>query len=151
MPMPWTFRHAEREWRCFLDDVRELAGTPSDNVAYTMAEGVFRAFRARLTPQQALDFAQDMPAVTRALFVQNWALADPVPWADRATILQEVKSLRRDHNFAPDNAIDAVSFALHRAMRPEVLRHALNRIGPEAQAFWQLDPSLAKDLSSGFR
>ncbi|MFZ7092176.1 DUF2267 domain-containing protein [Primorskyibacter sp. 2E233] len=148
--MPWSYRHAKREWRSFLDDVREIACTPSDNVAYTMTEGVFRAFRGRLTPQQALDFAQDLPALPRALFVQNWQLADPVPWADPATILAEVKALRKNHNFAPDNAVEAVSFALHRAVRPDILRRALAKIGPEAQAFWQLSGYSDKDLSPGF-
>ena len=136
--MPWTYRHADREWRTFLDTVRDVSGMTSDNAAYTMTEGLFRAFRARLTPQQALDFAAVLPAIPRALFVQDWTLAEPQPWADRAAILAEVKALRRHHNFAPDSAIEAVSCAVHRVVRPDLLRCALQRIGPEALAFWAL-------------
>ena len=89
-------------------------------------------------PQQALDFAAVLPAIPRALFVQDWTLAEPQPWADRAAILAEVKALRRHHNFAPDSAIEAVSCAVHRVVRPDLLRCALQRIGPEALAFWAL-------------
>jgi hypothetical protein len=33
MPMPWTYRHASREWRAFLDDVKDATGLTSDNMA----------------------------------------------------------------------------------------------------------------------
>lgn len=26
MPMPWTYRHADKEFRAFLDDVKERLG-----------------------------------------------------------------------------------------------------------------------------
>ena len=76
MPMPWTCRQASREWRAFLDEVRAAMDLTSDNAACTSVEGVLRAFRRRLTPQQAVDFAQVLPAVLRALFVANWRLAE---------------------------------------------------------------------------
>lgn len=139
MPMPWTYRHASAEWAAFLADVREVAGAATDNVAYTTIEGVFRAFRRRLTPRQAMDFAQILPAVPRALFVQDWDMAAPVPWAGQADYLAEVKALRAAHNFATDKAIEGVSVALHRAVGAERLGRCLARIGPEAEAFWHLD------------
>ncbi|APZ51990.1 DUF2267 domain-containing protein [Salipiger abyssi] len=151
MPMPWTYRHPEKEWRLFLDDIREVMGTPSSNVAYTAAEGVFGAFRSRLDVVQALGFAQVLPAVPRALFVQGWEPAPPVPWADRRTYLAEAKALRADHNFIADTAVEAVSYALNRALRPDVLAKALARIGPEAEAFWRLTGYSEADLTPGIR
>lgn len=151
MPMPWTFRHAGREWDGFLEDVREVMGTPSANVAYTAVEGVFGAFRRRLSTAQALDFAQILPAVPRALFVQGLRPADPLPWADSATYLAEARALRRAHNFANDRAVEAVSFALHRAVGPAVLARCLERLGPGAEAFWRLEGYAAADLAPRFR
>ncbi|MDJ0821711.1 MAG: DUF2267 domain-containing protein [Paracoccaceae bacterium] len=149
--MPWTYRHPQKEWQAFLADVREVLGSPSDNVAYTTTEGVFRAFRRRLTPAQAIAFAQVLPAVPRALFVQDWDLAAPVPWADDATLLNEVRSLRRDHNFASERAVEAVSYALHRAVRIDDLHRTLDRIGPEARTFWHLKGYQRQDLEPGMR
>jgi uncharacterized protein (DUF2267 family) len=139
MPMPWTYRHGATEWRRFLDDIREIMGTPSDNVAYTTAEGAFRAFRARLTTDQVAGFAQGLPAMPRALFFEAWQPTPPRPWADAATYLFEIKALRADHNFAGDLALTAVAVALHRAMGPKRLTAALDNIGPEARAFWAVD------------
>ena len=79
MPMPWTYRQATREWQAFLADAREAMDLTTDNVTYTAVQGVLQAFRRRLTPQQAVDFAQILPAVLRALFVADWTLADPQP------------------------------------------------------------------------
>lgn len=149
--MPWTYRHPGKEWSAFLDDIRAVMGTPSANVAYTAAEGVFRAFRARLSVQQALDFAQVLPSVPRALFVQNWVAAEPVPWAGPADYLAEVRALRAAHNFVSDNAVEAVSYALHRTLRPGALDQALARIGPEAQAFWRLEGYDPAELAPGIR
>lgn len=139
MPMPWTFRHPGKEWSLFLDDIRDVLGTPSANVAYTAAEGVLHAFRARLTTQQALDFAQCLPAVPRALFVQGWTLADPVSWAGQDVYITEALALRRHHNFADASVLRAVSIALHRAVGLQDLRASLQRIGPEAVAFWAVE------------
>ena len=61
MPMPWTYRQASREWQAFLGDARDAMDLSSDNVTFTAVQGVCLAFRRRLTPQQAVDFAQVLP------------------------------------------------------------------------------------------
>jgi uncharacterized protein (DUF2267 family) len=146
--MPWTYRHGEKEWHRFLGDIREVMGTPSDNVAYTTAEGAFRAFRARLTVEEMARFAQVLPAMPRALFFEGWHPAPPLPWADAAAYLAEIRALRADHNFATDRALEAVSVALNRAVGPERLARALAEIGPEAGAFWALDGYPPENLAA---
>lgn len=69
MPMPWTYRHASREWQGFLGDARERMGLSSDNMAYTAIDGVFQVFRRRLTAAEGLRFATILPSVPRAIFV----------------------------------------------------------------------------------
>lgn len=84
--MPWTYRQATREWQAFLSDAREAMDLASDHATFTAVEGVLRAFRRRLTPQQAIDFAQVLPSVLRALFVADWRLDDmPLPPAPAPT------------------------------------------------------------------
>ncbi|MFZ1481302.1 MAG: DUF2267 domain-containing protein [Paracoccaceae bacterium] len=83
MPMPWTYRQSSREWQAFLADSRDAMDLSSDNAAFTAVEGVFRAFRRRLTPQQAIDFAQVLPATMRALFVADWQLTEPPRYPPR--------------------------------------------------------------------
>ncbi|WP_299931872.1 DUF2267 domain-containing protein [uncultured Pelagimonas sp.] len=151
MPMPWSYRHAAKEWRGFLDDAKDKLSTPSDNVTYTVTEGVFRSFRKRLTVQQGLDFAQILPTTLRALFVQNWQVEPPAPWASPDVYLRETRDLRKHHNLAPDNALEAVSYALHRVVPPVDLTRTLAKIGPEAEAFWRLEGVDQSELGPRFR
>jgi uncharacterized protein (DUF2267 family) len=151
MPMPATYRHASREWRAFLDDVKEATGLVSDNMAYTAVDGVFRTFRARLNVEQGLRFASVLPAVPRAIFVAGWVPADPpLPFASRAEMTREAQALRPHHNLTPDNAIAATARALWRSVRHADLERVLATLPDGAAAFWAVEGADAKDLATRF-
>ncbi|MEM9795509.1 MAG: DUF2267 domain-containing protein [Pseudomonadota bacterium] len=140
MPMPWTYRHASREWAAFLADAREAMSLTSDNMSYTAIDGVFQTFRRRLTAAEGLRFAAILPTVPRAIFVADWDVSvGPVPFADRATMTREAQALRPHHNLTPDNAIEAVAWALRRAVRPDTLDRVLATLPDAAAAFWHVD------------
>ena len=140
MPMPWAYRHATKDWQAFLADAKDGLGLTSDNMTYTAVQGVLLAFRHRLAPRDVMAFADLLPAVLRALFVAGWdPQAPPLPWADRATLEAEARSLRPHHNLTPPAPIAPVARALRRSLHQPDLDRVLTRIGPEAQAFWQVE------------
>jgi len=137
MPMPWTYRQATREWQAFLSDAQDAIGTPTDHSTFTAVEGTLRAFRNRLTPQQAIDFAQVLPAVLRALFVADWDLSTPpAPPGTRADWTRDAQSLRPRHNLAPDGVIAGTALALRKSVLHEDLDRVLHRLPPFAAEFW---------------
>ena len=145
MPMPWTYRQASREWQAFLAEARGAMDLDSDNATYTAVQGVLRAFRRRLTPQQAIDFAQVLPAVLRALFVADWHLDEgPAPPGCRANWTSEAQSLRPHHNLTPRNCVEATALALRKSVLREDLERALSTLPPFAAEFWStpgIDPA----------
>lgn len=145
MPMPWTYRHASKEWRAFLDDVKERMSLESDNMAYTAVDAVLQVFRRRLTAQQGLDFASVLPTVLRAIFVNGWDVSDPpVAFADRRALIDEVKRVRVNHNLTPDNAIEATAWAIRRCTDKRDFERVLAQMPDGAAAFWHVevdDPS----------
>lgn len=145
MPMPWTYRQATREWQAFLADAQQAMGTPTDHSTFTAVEGVLRAFRRRLAPQQAIDFAQVLPSVLRALFIADWNLSDPpAPPGTRADWTTEARALRRHHNIAPETCVAGTAYALRRAVLREDLDRVLSRLPPFAAEFWStpgIDPA----------
>ena len=148
MPMPWTYRHASKEFRAFLDDAKARMDLVSDNSAYTAVDAVFQVFRRRLTAQQGLDFASVLPCVPRAIFVAGWDVtAAPVPFSDRATLTAEAQAVRRDHNLTPDNAIEATAWALRRHVNPREFDHALARLPEAARDFWRVDVADPSELA----
>lgn len=140
MPMPWTYRHASKEWRAFLDDVKERMSLESDNMAYTAVDAVFQVFRRRLTAQQGLDFASVLPCVLRAIFVNGWEVtAPPVSFPERRALIEEVKQVRVNHNLTPDNAIEATAWAVRRCTNAREFERVLARLPDGAAAFWHVD------------
>lgn len=144
MPMPWTYRQATREWQAFLSEARAAMELTSDNTTFTAVEGVLRAFRRRLAPQQAIDFAQVLPSVLRALFVADWRLDPPVPPGTRADWTAEAKALRPHHNLTPANCVAATALALRKSVLREDLDRVLATLPPFAAEFWStpgIDPA----------
>lgn len=145
MPMPWTYRQATREWQAFLSDAKAAMELTSDNAAFTAVEGVLRAFRRRLTPEQAIDFAQVLPAVLRALFVADWHLDEgPLPPGSRVDWTAEARALRPHHNLTPPNCVEATALALRKSVLRQDLDRVLGRLPPFAAEFWStpgIDPA----------
>lgn len=137
MTVPMEYRRASDLFEAFLKELADAAGLETRNQAYTMLEGVFRAFRRRLAPADAITFAQLLPPLLRALFVAAWDPAEPPAsgW-DRDTITREVQALRRHHNFAPEGAVADVATVLRRHLDAAALDALLARLPAGARAFW---------------
>lgn len=140
VPMPWTYRHASKEWRAFLDDVKERMSLESDNMAYTAVDAVLQVFRRRLNAQEGLEFASVLPSVLCAIFVHNWDVTEPrAEFFDRERLVSEVKAVRVNHNLTPDNAIEATAWAVRRSTNRRDFERVLAKLPAEACDFWHVD------------
>jgi len=140
MTVPAEYYDASRHFEEFLVRARDAAGLTTTNQSFTMVEGVFRAFRRRLNPGDAVRFAGILPPVARALFVSDWDPEAPRrPFEDRATMTLEAQSLRGGHNFAPDTCIHDVAVALRASVAEAAFDALLARLPEEARAFWAAD------------
>ena len=137
MPLPMEYQHASDDFERFLADARERADLVSRNQTWTMVDAVLRVFRRRLTVSEGLRFAEVLPPVLRAMFVTDWDVdAEPVPFADRAAMTEEVQAVRGNHNFAPDTAIACVAGALRAAVDPQAFERVLETLPAGARDFW---------------
>ena len=140
MPMPWSYRHATKDWQAFLADAQDQLGTPTDHTTYTAVQGVLLTFRRRLSVAQGLAFAQVLPAVLRAIFIDSWDTdAAPRPFDSREVLEAEARSLRPHHNLTPDAPIAGVAWALRRAVDQAQLDRVLARLPAGAAAFWAVE------------
>lgn len=137
MPLPFEYQNASRQFDQFMIDARDFAGLPTTNMAWNMVVGVLHTFRRRLPVQDALTFADAMPPVVRALFVGHWDIHQPLAeFGTPEALLDEVRSVRHQHNFSTDNAIQAVAAALRKNVDPVNFERALQKLPPAAQAYW---------------
>ncbi|WP_346909531.1 DUF2267 domain-containing protein [uncultured Roseibium sp.] len=139
MPMPDDYQRAGQIFESFLEDARIALDLTTRNQTYTTVQGVLLAFRRRLTVAEGLRFANELPAVLRALFVKDWDIEVlPVPFSSREDMMEEVQALRRHHNFSPANAIDGVARALRAHVDEKAFDAMLQSLPEGAVAFWEV-------------
>ncbi|MET1411219.1 DUF2267 domain-containing protein [Roseibium sp. HPY-6] len=140
MPMPQTYFQASRDFDAFIQDVRDTCMLQTHHQAYHTLRAVLHTFRAHLMTEDALRFANVLPAVTRAIFVEDWTPNEtPPPFPERVALISEVKSVRRDHNLAPESAIEDVAAALRRSSLDErELDRVLADLPEGAAEFWTI-------------
>lgn len=141
MPVPMEYRLASQDFDRFLIDVAEETAMTTRNQAYTTVQGVLLCFRRRLSIEDAIAFAQGLPAMLRALFVQDWDTTEPRKdtW-DRAGMIAEVRQLRVDHNFSPDTSIRDVVCVIRRYVDHDGFERCLARLPLPARDFWSQAP-----------
>lgn len=137
MPMPNEYQMASQQFERFLEDARNELDLTTRNQTYTAVQGVLLAFRARLDVAAGLSFANELPAVLRAMFVKDWDLTAPfLPFASREEMAREVAALRRHHNFAPPTAIEDVARALWKHVDRMAFARMLSTLPEPAREFW---------------
>ena len=137
MTVPQEYVHASRDFERFMDDFMQIAMTATHHQSYAIVRAVLHVFRDHLTVPDALKFAEILPAVLRAIFVENWCPKDsPPPFPDRAALTEEVKANRRDHNLASPSSIADVAAALRRNIDTNDLDRVLHELPEGAVEYW---------------
>mgnify|MGYP002278803095 CR=1 FL=1 len=139
MPMPDEYQRAGPIFESFLEDARVELDLTTRNQTYTTVQGVLLAFRRRLTVEEGLRFANELPAVLRALFVKDWDVeAPPSAFLSREEMTEEVQALRRHHNFSPANAVEGVARALRAHVDGKAFDGMFRTLPEGAVAFWDV-------------
>lgn len=137
MPMPNEYQRAGQIFESFLQDALDELDLATRNQTYTTVQSVLLVFRRRLSLAEGLRFADRLPAVLRAILVKEWDLfAQPVAFASREAMTEEVLSLRADHNFSPPTAIRDVACALRKHVDEKAFDAVLATLPEGAAEFW---------------
>jgi uncharacterized protein (DUF2267 family) len=137
MTLPQEYVNASRDFDRFMDDLIEISMLATHHQAYAVLRAVLHVFRDHLTVEQSLRFAEALPPVIRAIFVEDWhPRAEPLPFPPESQLIAEVRSVRRDHNLASASSIRDVSQALRRNVAMGDFRRVLATLPPAAQRYW---------------
>lgn len=137
MTVPAEYERSSAKFYEFLIEARDISGLWSTHVTYTMVQGVFRVFRRRLSVDQSIQFANELPICLRALFVTDWDLSEPIrKFESLEAMTAEVKELRSRHNFSTDSAIQSVAAALRKQVNAESFDRLLEGLPAGAKEFW---------------
>lgn len=140
MTVPRQYVRAQRQFDAFMTDAMRELDQDTTHRAYHTVAGVLRAFRRRVSVQEALGFADTLPAILRAIFVSEWDVSEErKSFRPADAVLDDVRSFQRHHNFAPDNAIEAVARALRRHVDQIEFEAMLRRLPEDAGRFWAVE------------
>ncbi|VVE53224.1 hypothetical protein PHO31112_04839 [Pandoraea horticolens] len=138
MPLPFEYQNPTLQFERFMLDARDCAGLATTNMAWNMVVGVLHTYRRRLTVQQIARFCSVLPPVVRALFIEGWDPDQPIlEFGSDAQLLEEVRSVRRQHNFSPINAIASVAEALRRNIDVPAFDLILSEMPDGSTHYWQ--------------
>jgi uncharacterized protein (DUF2267 family) len=137
MTVPQEIVHASRDFDRFMDDLLEISMLATRHQAYAVLRGVLHVFRDHLSIEQGLAFAEVLPPVLRAIYVEDWRPnPNPPAFPNERQLTAEVRARRRDHNLASDTSIRDVAQALKRNVAAGDFRRVLDKLPPEAQRYW---------------
>ncbi len=137
MTIPQDITHATRQFDAFMVDLMAISMLTTSNQGYHMTRAVLHVFRSHLEVGQALAFADVLPPILRAIFVEQWRPADPTPFPDREALQAEVMQVRRDHNTSTPTAIADVAAALRRYVDVKEFERVLSTLPEGAKDFWR--------------
>ncbi|MDF1610010.1 DUF2267 domain-containing protein [Hoeflea sp. YIM 152468] len=138
MTVPQEYMLAQQRFDALLVELIDKLGLTTRHQVYAVLFGFLQVFRSRLDADQTLVFAGALPAIVSAMFVADWEPGEaPRPFADPAGYDEEVRNVRRDHNFAPPGARRVVAAAIRSQCDCGAFNAALAQLPREAAAFWE--------------
>lgn len=139
MTVPMDLAYAQRDFEKFLADIMEVSGMETRHRVYTMVYSVLLTFRRRLSVKEGLAFADVLPPILRAMFVESWNIDEPTrPFLDRESMTREVLSVREAHNVSPDTVLHDVAVALRRNVDEAAFDRVLATLPEGAAEFWRV-------------
>ena len=138
MPAPADITYASRAYEAFAADLKATALLETHNQVYAMTRAVLHQCRSHLAVEEGLAFAQGLPAVLRAIFVEGWHGSEvPQPFADPDAFLADVVTRLAPHHVPPASIVRDVAVVLGRHADPKAWSRALDALPPGLAGLWR--------------
>ena len=72
MTLPTTLRHAIQQVQVWLKELRDNGDLADEAAAYSVLRAVLHQLRDRLTPEEAVDLAAQLPLIVRGIYFEGW-------------------------------------------------------------------------------
>lgn len=128
--------HATSNW---LSDIADELGQPDAQVAYHALRGVLFALRDRLTVEEAMNLAAQLPTLVRGVYFEGYkASGKPLTYRDRATFLQRVnEELQASPSGAnPEEATRAVFAVLNQHVSAGEIEDVRRMLPKKIRSLW---------------
>jgi uncharacterized protein (DUF2267 family) len=146
MTLPATLSHAVQQAQVWLKELRDNGDLADEAAAYSVLRAILHQLRDRLTPDEAVDFAAQLPLIVRGVYFEGWRPRQtPEKLRSRQDFLDGVATKLRPHPIAAEAAArDVFALLAHHCDIGEIA-DIIAQLPSELKALW---PETARTFKS---
>jgi uncharacterized protein (DUF2267 family) len=137
MTLPSTLSHAVQQTQLWLKELRDNGDLADEATAYSVLRAVLHQLRDRLTPEEAVDLAAQLPLIVRGVYFEGWRPGrTPEKVRTQREFLDGVAAKLRPHPVDPELAVrDVLALVAHHCDPGEV-SDVIAQLPPELRELW---------------
>lgn len=138
MPAPQEVTHASRQYEAYARALIDRALLQTHNQVYAITRAILHETRDHLDLADGIRFAQGLPVVLRAIFVEGWDVAVvPRFFLGAASFHRHVVERLSPHVVPPDTIVEDVVACVTAHADPFDLTKAIGVLPPGLASVWQ--------------
>lgn len=139
MTVPATISHAVQQCQEWLKELRDNAGLADETEALSALRVILHQLRDRLTPEEAVQLAAQMPIIVRGLYFEGWHPAGkPERIRTRQEFMDKITLALLPRQIPPDPVVRAVFAILSHHLDPGEVSDVIAQLPDELKELWPL-------------
>ncbi len=124
------FDHTLHEANTWLNEISDELNIPNQQTAYHALRGVLFAVRDRITVEEAMDFASQLPVLIRGIYFEGYRPAEkPEKYRTKEEFLQRVaEEVRQGGGYEPEKAVESVFQILNKHISKGQMDHIFSAL-----------------------
>jgi uncharacterized protein (DUF2267 family) len=150
MTLPATLSHAVQQTQGWLKELRDNGDLADESAAYSVLRAVLHQLRDRLTRDEAVDLAAQLPLIVRGVYFEGWR-PGRTPEKNVRTkreFLDGVAAKLHPHAIPPEPAVRDVFSLLTHHCDPGEIADVIAQLPAELKELW---PATARSALAGSR
>lgn len=137
MTLPTTIRHAEQQVQEWLKELRDNGDLVDLDEALAVLRVVLHQLRDRLSVEEAVDLAQQLPIIVRGLYFEGWRPSRaPSKVHSRQQLFDETLIALLPRTVPPERAVRDVFALLAHHCDPGEIGDVIDQLPQELKELW---------------
>jgi uncharacterized protein (DUF2267 family) len=137
MTLPATLAHAVQQTQEWLKELRDNGDLADESAALSVLRAVLHQLRDRLTPNEAVDLAAQLPLVVRGVYFEGWRPGrTPEKVRTKDEFVEGVKAKLRPHSIPAEPAVRDVLALLTHHCDPGEIGDVIAQLPAELKELW---------------
>lgn len=137
MTIPASISHSVQQTQEWLKALCEAGGYSGETEALAVLRAVLHQLRDRLTPQEAVDPAAQLPMIVRGIYYEGWQpLKAPEKVRSQEEFLAGLRAKLAPHPIGPDHATRDVFSLLAQAIDSGEIADVINQLPGGIKELW---------------